>query len=189
MWIRFELKAPSVYLLTHVQHAVQNDLLHFVLAVLCNMIFASLRCSRGFFGWGIIGTVRRSVWSLNNATPLRFPASLFGHLALMGPYSSLFTMYLSLSIQPLSLSAFYSKANLAQAARFFSRVLFPIELKWLNRIPLPALFGQFLTFIPQIRHKSTAQKDRGSHNTKVLQTFECCKPSREFYFDGLFQQR
>lgn len=119
MWIRFELKAPSVYLLTHVQHAVQNDLLHFVLAVLCNMIFASLRCSRGFFGWGIIGTVRRSVWSLNNATPLRFPASLFGHLALMGPYSSLFTMYLSLSIQPLSLSAFYSKANLAQAAHFF----------------------------------------------------------------------
>lgn len=98
-------------------------------------------------------------------------------------------MYLSLSIQPLSLSAFYSKANLAQAAHFFSRVLFPIELKWLNRIPLPALFGQFLTFIPQIRHKSTAQKDRGSHNTKVLQTFECCKPSREFYFDGLFQQR
>ena len=75
-------------------------------------LFASLRCTCGFFGWGIIGTVRRSVWSLNNATPLRFPAGLFGHLALTGPLLCHQTSLNIWNIPPCSLRIWVRASNL-----------------------------------------------------------------------------
>ncbi len=136
---------------------MQNDWVHLALAVPCNrifptssarfivrLLFASLRCSCGCSGSGIIGTAKPSVWSLNNATLLKFPTSLFGHLAPSGGLSSVTKPR---SISDIFQLLFYSLPFLTISASY----LICIYLLLSPVIPLSLAHSVWLAGFPSTR--------------------------------------